>query len=68
MQFLRKVALGLAGMAAAYAVKKMTKSIQGQLERAQDANREHEINASGRDGIKTLKLDPKTGVYTTDDT
>jgi demethoxyubiquinone hydroxylase (CLK1/Coq7/Cat5 family) len=68
MQILRKIGVGLAGLAAAYMMKKITKSIEKQIA----AHREAEINATDErerqtGAIKTLRLDPKTGVYTTDD-
>jgi uncharacterized oligopeptide transporter (OPT) family protein len=67
MPILRKIAVGLGGIVAAYAMKKITQSMQKQIEQAQTAAREAENNPQDRSDIKTLRLDPKTGVYTTDE-
>lgn len=71
-QIFRKIAVGLAGVVAAYALKKVTQSLQKQIEqakeRAETQAREAENSPANRESLKTLRLDPKTGVYTTDDT
>ncbi len=68
MRIMQKVMVGIASMVAAYAIKKVTQSMQKQIEHAQNTAREAENTPKDRSELKTLRLDPKTGVYTTDET
>jgi hypothetical protein len=67
---LRRAALGLAGVIATYAMKKMLQSVQKQSEAMQeDAQKRQEAArhpADARD-MKQLKQDPVTGVYYAED-
>jgi F0F1-type ATP synthase membrane subunit c/vacuolar-type H+-ATPase subunit K len=68
----RRLAAGLAGIVAVYAMKKIAKSIEKQVAQARDAQAKS-MDSQAQNGplknsdIKTLRLDPKTGVYTTDE-
>jgi type II secretory pathway pseudopilin PulG len=67
---LRKAALGLVGVVATYAMKKMLQSVQKQAEAMQaDAQKRQEAARSPGDtqGMKQLKQDPVTGVYYAED-
>jgi hypothetical protein len=72
MVIFRRLAAGLAGIVAVYAMKKIAKSIEKQVAQARDAQAKS-MDSQAQNGplkdsdIKTLRLDPKTGVYTTDE-
>ena len=66
MRFLRSMALGLTGMLATYAMKKIMKQIEQQSQAARqqaDAAR----SAADMKPAKRLKQDPVTGVYYAED-
>lgn len=62
MLFLRKIALSVVAMAAGYAIKKAMAKMQDQLEQAQK-QADEKVAAQDMKSLKTLKEDPKTGVY-----
>jgi type II secretory pathway pseudopilin PulG len=63
---LRGTALTLIGMVATYAMKKMMASVQKQADSARQYAEAQRDTAQPKE-LKTLKLDPKTGVYYAED-
>jgi hypothetical protein len=63
MRFIRSIAVGLLGLVATFALKKVMAALEAQLEKART---DSEIKNPPKD-LKQLKQDPATGVYYAED-